>query len=158
MKKYSVDTYIFNSPLSRIQIHEELNQRTLVKESLTMEWTEKDFIGRLNDEQFELFQASFLPYGAACIINGKISPTSEIQITTSLHGAFRIMFFTWAIAMTILIIVSSYLLREVPFDGIIKDILGLTIATLFFRLFLHLSYIMARNNGVKRIKEILKAL
>lgn len=156
MKKYSIDTYIFNSPLSRSQIHEILHQRTLIKESLTMEWTDKEFIGRLNDDQFKLIQASFIPYGAACTITGSISPTSEIHITTSLHRALRILLLIWVVAITTVYFVSN-LLRGDLFEGLTRYIVAMTIATLLFRLFLHGSYVLARDKAVKRIKEILQA-
>lgn len=60
MKKYSVDNFEFKSHLTENQIIERLNEKTLKKKYLTMEFTNKDFIGRINSDKFEIFDNSFI--------------------------------------------------------------------------------------------------
>ena len=154
MKKYSVDTYDFKSHLTDKQIHDRLNQRTLKKKYLTMESTDKDFIRRIQEDKFEIFQASFLPYGAACILGGTISSTSNIKVTTSLHNGFRILFVVWVVAITTLFIVTWFIGSR-QFDGLIAFIIGMPIMTFLFRLFLHGVYVLARDKGLKKLKDVL---
>lgn len=154
MRKYSVDTYDFKSRLTNKQIQDRLNQRTLKKKYLTMESTDKDFIGRIQDDKFEVFRASFFPYGAACILQGTISPTSEIKMTTFLHNGFRILFAVWVIAMTTLFLVT-WLIDSRQFASLLTIIIGMPIVTFLFRLFLHGAYLLARDKGVKKIKDVL---
>jgi hypothetical protein len=155
MKKYSVDVYDFKSPLTNNQILERLDQRTLKKKYLTMESTDKDFIGRIQDDKFEIFQAVFFPYGAACILQGTITPTSDIKLTTTLHKGFRILFVAWIIVMTALFLVT-WMLNSAKLDALIIFVIGMPIGILFFRLFLHGVYVLARNNGLRKIKDILE--
>jgi len=154
MKKYSVDFFDFKSRLTNNQILDRLNERTLKKKYLTMEPTDKDFIGRIQDDKFEIFQASFFPYGAACVLQGTISPTSDIKVTTSLHKGFRILFAVWVIAITTLFLVTWFFSSK-EFDSLIVFIIGMPIMTLVFRLFLHGAYVLARDKGLKKIKDLL---
>lgn len=155
MKKYSVDVYDFKTGLTDNQILDRLNQRTLKKKYLTMESTDKDFIGRIQYNRFEIFQASFFPYGAACILQGTITPDSCIKLTTTLHTGFRMLFTIWMIAMTTLFLVTWMLDPTSP-DILLAFVIGMPIGILIFRLFLHGVYVLARNNGLRKIKEVLE--
>src|SRR6187549_2800052 len=135
MKKYSVNNYEFKSHLTENQIIERLNEKTLKKKYLTMEFTKKDFIGRINSNTFEVFDNSFIPYGAACILQGTITSTSEIKLTTTLHKVFRIVFVFWIVAMTAMFIIS--LLSSAPLTNTIAWIILIPIIVIPFRLFLH---------------------
>ena len=119
-----------------------------------MEPTDKDFIGRIQDDKFEIFQASFFPHGAACILQGTILPTSDIKVTTSLHKGFRILFAVWVIAITTLFLVTWFF-NSREFDSLIVFIIGMPIMTFVFRLFLHGAYVLARDKGLKKIKDLL---
>jgi hypothetical protein len=91
------------------EIIDRLRSRTLKKKNLTMEFTNKDFIGRIEQNSFSIFDSSFfLPYGAACILNGTINSTSDIIMTTTLHKAFRVLFVVWVIAMPVLFLVLNW--------------------------------------------------
>ena len=154
MKKYSVDSYNFKSHLTREQIVDRLNERTLVKKYLTMEFTDKDFIGRINSDKFEIFDNSFIPYGAACILQGTITPTSEIKLTTTLHRAFRVILIVWLVVMTSMGIVS--LLSSAPLNNTLAWIILVPIMIIPFRLFLHGMYVFARNRGLEKLKKTLE--
>jgi hypothetical protein len=154
MKKYSVDNYNLRSRLTDNEIKDRLNSRTLKKKYLTMESTEKDFIGRIQDDKFEIFHATFFPYGAACVLQGTIK-TSDIKLTTTLHKGFRILFMLWVAAMTVLFLVT-WILDSAKLDTLLIFILWMPIGVLFFRLFLHVAYVLARNNGLQKMKHVLE--
>ena len=153
MKKYSIDNYDLKSRLTVGQIIDRLNDRTLKKKYLTMESTDKDFLGRVSADKFEIFDNSFIPYGAACILQGTINSTSDIKLTTTLHKAFRALFAVWAIGMTLLFLISC-LLKPATVD-LLAFIIGMPILILLFRLFLHGMYVLARNKGLNKIKKAL---
>jgi hypothetical protein len=154
MKKYSVDKYDFKSRLTDNEIRERLNSRTLKKKYLTMESTDKEFIGRIQDDKFEIFLATFFPYGAACVLQGTITPTSDIKLTTTLHKGFRILFTIWVVVMTALFLVT-WILNTAKMDTLLVFLIGMPIGALFFRLFLHIVYVLARNNGLQKMKDVL---
>jgi hypothetical protein len=155
MKSYSVDTFEMNSRLPYDQILDRLNQRTLRKESLTMKLTDKDFIGRIQDNKFEIFQACFFPYGALCVLQGTISPTSQLQVTTSLHKGFRFLFAAWVASMTILFF-AFWLSDPVDFVPLVAFLVGMPIGGFLFRLYLHGAYVLARNSALRKMKEVLE--
>jgi hypothetical protein len=96
VKKYSEDKFVLRCPLTPFEIFERLNGRTLEKKTLAMVWTDKDFIGKINKASFEVIDSSYpIPYGAACILKGTINPNSTINLVTSLHRSFRILFLVW---------------------------------------------------------------
>jgi hypothetical protein len=155
MKRYSLDNYNFKSRLADNEIRDRLTSRTLKKKYLTMESTDKDFIGRIQDDKFEIFHATFFPYGAACVLQGTITPTSDIKLTTTLHKGFRILFSIWVVVMTVLILVT-WILDSAKLDTLLVFVIGMPIGVLFFRLFLHVVYVLARDNGLRRMKDVLE--
>lgn len=157
MKKYSLDNYNIKSRLTEGQIIDRLNDRTLKKKHLTMESTDKDFIGRINADKFEIFNNSFIPYGAACVLQGTINSTSDIKLTTTLHKAFRILFVVWTIGMSLLFLIS-WLLTSSTLNSLLAFLIGMPILILLFRLFLHGMYLLARNKGLKKLKKVLEVV
>jgi hypothetical protein len=156
MKKYSEDIFELTSPLTPHEIIERLSGRTLKKKFLSIISTDKDFIGRINQDSFEVVDSSYpIPYGASCILKGTVHPNSTINLVTSLHKAFRIIFLVWLIAMTVLILVF-WIIDSLPLDGLLTIIIGVPIGAIFFRLFLHGMYVLARNKGLTNMKEILE--
>jgi hypothetical protein len=154
MKKYSEDTFELKSRLTPNEIIERLTGRTLKKNILGMVPTDKDFIGRINQDSFEVIDSSFfIPYGASCIIKGTVNPTSTITLVTTLHKAFRILFLIWLIGMTVLFL-TFWIINSAPIDGLFAIIIGMPIMATLFRLFLHGMYILARNKGLGKIKAL----
>ena len=155
MKKYSEDVFELKSRLTPIEIFERLIERTVEKKNLVMVLTDKDFIGKINQPSFEIIDSSYpIPYGASCILKGTVNPNSTINLVTSLHKVFRILFLVWIIALTALVLVF-WVIDLLPLDGLFAIIIGMPIAAIFFRLFLHGMYILARNKGLTKMKAIL---
>jgi hypothetical protein len=57
--------------------------------------------------------------------------------------------------MTALFLVT-WMLNSAKLDALIIFVIGMPIGILFFRLFLHGVYVLARNNGLRKIKDILE--
>lgn len=158
MKKYSEDKFEFRSRLTPTEIIERLNGRTLEKKILGMVLTDKDFIGRINSDSFEVIDSAFfIPYGASCIIKGTVNHDSTIDLVTTLHKAFRLLFLVWLVAMTVLLIVF-WIIDSARIDGLFAIMIGVPIIATFFRLFLHGMYVLARNKGLAKMKGILEVV
>jgi len=156
MKKYSEDIFELRSRLTPNEIMERLSGRTLKKKVLGMVLTDKDFIGRIDQDSFEVIDSSFfIPYGASCILKGTVNPTSTITLVTTLHKAFRVLFLIWLITMTLLFIIF-WITDSTPIDGLLAIIIGMPIIATLFRLFLHGMYVIARNSGLTKMKRILE--
>ena len=81
-----------------------------------------------------------------------ITTTSDIKVTTSLHKGFRILFAVWVVVITALFLVTWFIGSR-QFDGLIAFIVGMPILTFLFRLFLHGAYVLARDKGLKKLKD-----
>ena len=67
----------------------ELENNTLITDSLSSEWTKKAFIGQVNENGFKII-SSEPGRGAFCVLNGKLeSKKGLVEIT--INKAFRIM-------------------------------------------------------------------
>jgi hypothetical protein len=121
-----------------------------------MESTGKDFIGRINQDSFEIIESSFfIPYGALCIIKGTVNQNSTISVVTTLHKAFRVLFLGWLIVVTVTSI--TFLINDPGrIGGLLVIPLVMVVASILFRLFLHGMYVLARNKGLLKMKEILE--
>jgi hypothetical protein len=155
MKRYSEDKFELKSQLTSGEIIGRLSERTLKKNVLGMELTEKDFIGKINPDSFEIIDSSsFIPYGASCILKGTVSQTSTISLVTTLHKAFRVIFIVWMIAMTISFL-TFWIIDSARIDGLMAFFIGMPICAVLLRLFLHVMYILARNKGLAKMKTLL---
>ena len=158
MKKYSDDKFEFKSQLNSHEIIDRLSNRTLTRKTLVMVLTDKDFIGRVEQNSFTIIDSSYpLPYGAICIIKGTIGPASQIVLTTTLHKAFRLLFLIWIILMTTFFVIFC-ILDSIRIDELIVIVIVMTVMTLLFRMFLHVMYVVTRNNGLKKIKTMLEVV
>jgi hypothetical protein len=156
MKKYSEDKFEFKSQLTQVEIIERLSNRTLEKKVLGMVLTDKDFIGRINQDSFEVIESSFfIPYGASCILNGTVNHTSTISLVTTLHKGFRILFLIWLVVMTVLFL-TFWIIDSAPIEGLFAIVIGMPVIATLFRLFLHGMYVLARNKGLVKIKMLLE--
>lgn len=156
MKKFSEDRYVFRSDLAAGDIVTMLEKRTLIQGHLIkLSSTDKDFIGRIHDNTFLIFDSSFFPNGIACVLHGEINPDSEIIITTTLHRGFRTLFLIALIAMVgntifnILIDVSQW-------ETALVYVFLTPIMAFVLRMFLHGYYVLTRNRALQKIKDVLK--
>ena len=155
MKKLSENSYFFISDINSNEIKARLHERILRKESLTMERTQKDFIGKLYENKFSLID-SWFPIGSACVIDGIINgdDSTQINLTTSLQKAFQILFLIWIIVITGLVILGSIKTSNQSFS--IGPYFVLLIGIVFFRLFIHGIYVLARNSSINKLEWILE--
>jgi hypothetical protein len=148
--KLSENIYNFESDLRLSELNEKLSSRTLAKDFLIMEKTNKDFIGQVQGNKFSII-SSWFPLGSACVIKGEIKQedTPQISLLTTLHIAFRILYALWAIVMFGMIIFSS--IENFHLGSIVALIIGL----ILFRMFMHGVYVISRNQAVKKIEKML---
>jgi hypothetical protein len=158
MKIYSEEKFELRSQLTPNEIIGRLSERTLRKNILGMELTDKDFIGKINADSFEIIDSSFfMPYGASCVLKGTVSQTSTISLVATLHKAFRVLFIVWLIVMTILFL-TFWIIDSARIDGLLAFLIGMPICAALFRLFLHGMYVLARNKGLTKMKTLLDAV
>lgn len=162
MKKFSTNTFHLKTHLPPDQIISTLEAHTLKREVLAMVSTDKDFIGRIGSNSFEVIGSSsfhFLPYGGACVLKGTVNPDSTIALVTTLHKAFRILFKAWVVVMTALFFVLGFWLYDST--GIVEVLLFaivFPICAVLFRLYLHGAYVLARNKALDKLIILLDAL
>jgi hypothetical protein len=153
IKKYSQDNYTLKSNLVLAEVKAILKENTLIKKNLTSEFTNKNFIGRIQEDTFSIFDSAPFPSGVACIIHGEIRSTSEITLTTTLHKGFRVLLLVWAIVMSAIFIGFCFI------DPTRIDLLVFTvfmpIAIFLFRLVLHGYYVYTRNRALRKLRRIL---
>jgi hypothetical protein len=154
MKKYSEDIFELKSQLTPVEIADRLQSRTLIKKRLTAEFTDKDFIGKIQGDTFSIFDSAKFPSGVACVMHGEIKDTSEINLTTTLHRGFRILIWVWAFVMTGVFVGTSFI--DSDRVDLVVVVIFMPIMILFFRLILHGYYVYARNRGLKKLKGLLK--
>ena len=158
IKKYIEYKFELQSRLTPGDITQRLSNRTLKNQALAMVFTNKDFIGRIDGDCFSIIDSSFpLPYGAACILNGTITPTSAIILSTTLHRAFRMFFRVWLIGMALLFM-AFWIIDSAEINELLAFIIGMPIVAFLFRLFLHGMYLLARNHGLNKMKKILDVM
>lgn len=152
--KISEDSYLFNSNLNPLEFESILNEKTLKKNYLVMESTNKEFIGLVEGNKFSIID-SFFPIGVACVIKGEIKgkDTSEISIVTSLHKAFRILYIIASVAFILSIIWLIF--SSINQGHTFAPFLILLIIIPLYRLMLHGLYIYSRNRGIKKLKQLL---
>jgi hypothetical protein len=156
MKKYSEDKFELRSQLTPNEITQRLTSRTLITEILGTQQTDKDFIGQINNDSFEVIDASFfpIPYGGACIIRGVINQDSTISLVTTLHKVFRKVFIVWIVVMSLLFI-TFWTINSRDINDLVAIVIGVPLASFFFRSFLHGMYVLGRNKGLSKMRKLL---
>lgn len=156
MKRFSEDRFVLQSNLTQREIVDTIERNTLKTRSLVMKLTSKDFIGKVGNDSFKLIPSSFpIPYGAVCILRGDVSDGSSIVLTSTLHKAFRIIFLVWFIGMTMTLLIF-WMIESGGITDLFSILIGMPIVGLIFRLYLHGMYVLARDHGLKKMKDVLQ--
>jgi len=151
MKIFPFKNYEFELLSDSSKALSELEQNTLITDSLVSQWTKKSFIGQVCGNEFKII-SSKPGRGAFCVFNGKLESqkgTLEIRI----HKAFRIM-----LSIIFLVPVIGFLLviftKEK--ENIILLILPTIIAIVVFRFVLtEFAFRIISKNGLKELTEII---
>lgn len=128
-----------------------LRRCTYIKHSLSYEKTDKTFIGKMSSERFDLIDASSR-IGIFCVLSGTVKPGSDIQITTSLHPTFRILFMVWMAVLLTLSVFSNT--PKFAWPSFLLQLLMVAIVAFIFRLCLHGVYLISRNSTLLKFKKI----
>jgi hypothetical protein len=152
----SKNNYIFTVQQSLPATREILNRNTFYKSSLARVITTKYFIGQVNDTDFKIIGSS--AKSPACVLSGKLIPLDEyttlVEIDTTLHKAFRILFVIWVGFVALAMIIPAFVhfnLRQ-----LLSGIAGAAVGAIVFRAMLHLFYIRGRNRSIRNIESILQ--
>ncbi|TFF38841.1 hypothetical protein [Mucilaginibacter psychrotolerans] len=153
---FSKNNYIFTVNQSLPATRAILNSNTFYKSSLARVVTTKYFIGQINDTDFKIIGSS--AKSPACVLSGKLIAlddyTTLVEIDTTLHKAFRILFVIWVGFVALAMIIPGFVhfnLRQ-----LLSGIAGAVVGAIVFRLMLHLFYIRARNRSIRNIESILQ--
>lgn len=154
MNKFSQDTFQLKSKLTSDELLDRLREHTLEKRSLSMSSTTRNFIGDVGTDSFSIISSSFpLPYGATCVVRGRIVAASTITVTTTLHKGFRILYAVWLLPM---ISAALFFWLNQSTDLLGVSILIIMAVASIFRLYLHGMYVWARNEVLKKLKKLLE--
>ncbi len=130
---------------------ENLKLNTDITDSLTSDWTKKEFRGQVNEKGFKLI-SSEVGRGAICVLIGKFDgKIGEIEVR--IHKAFKVMF-SILMLMPIIGIEITLLTKEIekPFGLIVPMIMGIVFVRFVF---MELSFRFVSNTGINKLTEIL---
>jgi len=151
------NTYLLESEIKLEEAQLILLQNTLIQNNLYLNTTDRSFIGKVNNISFSII-GTFFPIGVLCVFNGKFIQKDklEIEITTSLHKAFRLMFKIWLLVLAGVILFFS--ISNFSFTLLAFSLIALIIGATLFRIILYFAYVLARNKTLHKLKSLLKVV
>jgi len=129
----------------------ELENNTMITDSLSSEWTKKAFIGQVNENGFKII-SSEPGRGAFCVLNGKLeSKKGSVEIT--INKAFRIMLSMIFLFPIIGLIISFFIKAiEVSISLIIPTLMSIVV----FRFILtEIAFRFISKNSLKKLTKII---
>lgn len=150
----SENSYSFLSDLDLKEAKLILLENTLIKTNLFYQSTAKQFIGHFKENNFSLI-GTFLPISIGCVLNGDFVQNEklEIKITSTLHKGFRLLYKIWLIVLSLLFVVFSIVNFNI--ESVLILLIGLLFGAIFFKLFLHGIYVIARNSALNNLRKLL---
>ena len=129
----------------------ELENNTMITDSLSSEWTKKAFIGQVNENGFKII-SSEPGRGAFCVLNGKLeSQKGSVEIT--INKAFRIML-SIIFLLPIVGFMISFFIKEIEIS--ISLILPTLISIVVFRFILtEIAFRIISKKGLKKLTKII---
>ena len=151
MKIFPTNTYEFELTKESSYALSELEENTLITKSIVSEWTDKKFIGQVNENGFKII-SSKSGRGAFCILEGNLKSKKGI-LKIRIHKAFKILlsfiYFFPIIGFTIALFTKE---KEI----IISLILPTVMCIIVFRFIItELAFRIISKNGLKKLKEII---
>jgi hypothetical protein len=129
----------------------ELRCNTKLTDTLVSEYTDKAFIGRVNDSGFKII-SSEIGRGAVCVFLGELQDslgTVEIRM----HNAFKILF---SILMLMPIIGFGIAVLTNGIENSIAIILPMIMGVLFVRfVFMELSFRFISKTGINKLTKLI---
>jgi hypothetical protein len=149
-QKLSTDHYSFRTRLSTEQIKEKLVRTTTDIKTGLRYHTTHDFIGTIKDDSFSIMNTA-KPFHAACVMNGKLKDNSEVEVSTTLHKGFRILFVCWVAIIGLVNI--GMLSIDFSLDSLLF-VPTFLFGAVVFRLFIHVVYVISRNSALSKLKRV----
>ena len=151
----SENTYSFLSDINLEEAKSILLKNTLIKTNLFYQSTAKQFIGNFIENKFSLI-GTFSPISIGCVLNGDFVQKEklEINITTTLHKGFSLLYKIWLIVLSLVFVVFSIVNFNI--ESVLILLIGLLFGAIFFKLFLNVIYVIARNSALNNLRKLLK--
>lgn len=129
----------------------ELKKNTMITDSLISEWTEKAFIGQVNENVFKII-SSKPGRGAFCVLNGKLeAKKGSVEIT--INKAFRVMLSILFLFPIVGLIISFFIKEfKVSFSLIIPSLMSFVV---FRFIFTEIAFRIISKSGLKKLTEII---
>ena len=150
--KISEDHFSYQLSEDKFAFINRLEAATHKNRFLAMSTTPKKFIGVVHNDSFKLI-GTWKPRAVACVAKGQLIGNT-LKVSTSLHRAFLILFFFWLTIITGVGIFGLINLSTKVTDWMIA-IFGLIVVASFFRLFLHIAYVVARRKFMIQFTDFL---
>lgn len=145
--------YEIETDLTPYELSARLKRHTLSTEKLARVRTDKEFIGDVDEEGFTIIQSTRL--GMLSIFTGVITEregTTIIEVNAKVHTAFIRLYTLWAVLMAMFLV---FIYIKGPHgDSASTVLIEYFIAIIFFRIFIQVFYLIARNRGIKKLIEI----
>jgi hypothetical protein len=152
MKIFPSKIYEFSLLIDSSKAITELDKKTFKTESLSGQWTEKIFIGMVNENEFKVV-TSKPRRGIFCVLNGKLeAKKGTIEIT--IHKTFKVLLSLIFIFPIIGFIISLFT-KEL--NTIISLIIPTIMSFIIFRyIFTELAFKIISDNGLNKLIEIME--
>lgn len=152
MKIFPIKNYTFRLINESSETIAELEKNTLITESLTSQYTNKAFIGKISGNKFRVI-TSKPKSGVFCVLEGKLeNKTGTIEIT--IHKTFQVLLILIFMFPIIGFIISLFT-QETRLS--ISLIIPTLMSVLIFRfVFLELAFRIISNNGLTKLCEIIQ--
>ncbi|WP_299326579.1 hypothetical protein [uncultured Maribacter sp.] len=133
----------------RVATLNELKRNTKLTDNLISSYTDKKFIGKVNDGGFKII-SSEIGRGAVCVFTGELQDSlGELEIR--IHNAFKVMF---SILLSYPLIGFGLITYNQGFEKAIKLLPILIIGLLFIRfVFIELSFRFISKTGLNKLTK-----
>jgi len=151
MKLFPNRNYIVKLKDDRLTTLNELKRNTKLTNNLVSEYTDKAFIGKVNDSGFKII-SSEIGRGAVCVFIGELQDSFG-NLEIRIHNAFKVMF---SLIMLMPIIGLGILLFINEIENAIYIIFPLIMGVVFVRfVFIELSFRFISKTGMKKLNKII---
>jgi hypothetical protein len=151
MKLFPNKNFVVELKVDRAATLNELKRNTKLTDTLVSEYTDKEFIGQVDDCGFKII-SSEIGRGAVCVFIGELQDsfgTVEIRI----HNAFKVMF---SILMLMPIVGFGIAVLTNGIENSFGIIIPMIMGVLFVRyVFMELSFRFISKTGMNKLTKII---
>tara|TARA_R110002051_G_scaffold319870_1_gene404419 strand:- start:63 stop:545 length:483 start_codon:yes stop_codon:yes gene_type:complete len=151
MKLFPNENFTVELRDDRMTTLNNLKHNTKLSKNLVSEYTEKEFIGQIDDCGFKII-SSEIGRGAVCVFIGDLQDSFG-NLEIRIHNAFKIMF---SILMLMPFVGFGIVVSTNGIENSIGIIIPLIIAILFVKfVFMELSFRFISKTGINKLNKII---